>query len=722
MSGERVGAVSSAGHSPVGHSLHEIVTATLRQATALRPLLDESSALALDDMVKYTEAQICRIAVIGQVKAGKSCLINALIRRPHFLPTDVNPWTAVVTNLHFGVPSDAGAVYQFFDELDWARLGSGGRLHELSRRLGVTLDADTLSRQIQLMRDRAELRLGSEFRQLLGQQHRFAAASAEVLERYVCAGDLDRGAAAGIRPGHSVGRFADITKSADLYFDLAPFARPTLIMDTPGTNDPFLVRDQLSRDALDRVDVCIVVLNAQQALSSSDVGLLRLLHGLQKDRIVVFVNRIDLLADPEVEARAVLAHVRGKLAIEFPGSEIPVIVGSAMWAELALVPPAAVARLGREAIRVPLDLPEERAELMRRAGLEDLSRLISQLINDGPTLLRLRRTQNALLEMVSKVDLAMRDEIRSLDQHIAATREDSASIARRRAQMASDFKRLEVIPPAVARQVNIAVKEINLAKNMALRKLAAALRGIVRDEAEAARKALLQRPFSRNEHAWRYNTSRIRRDLEDRFLTIYREAAAELQKLERTINAWVLGAIKGLVPKDAIVIEQLPVNLIDPAPSIGALGWQVALELDEQWQAWWRLWHGQKQRARKLEELLGTEFQRAVEALIETATVELDDHVTAVSHRFSKLNQDLVVILKRRKAEIEAERRDPEAGKSTALLQTYHERRSDLEKDVNHCVRIATELTNLASRSMAIGDPPPEEVLESSVRPLAPTS
>lgn len=53
------------------------------------------------------EAHSCRIAVIGQIKAGKSSLINALIRRPDLLPTDINPSTAVITKLYFGARRNA---------------------------------------------------------------------------------------------------------------------------------------------------------------------------------------------------------------------------------------------------------------------------------------------------------------------------------------------------------------------------------------------------------------------------------------------------------------------------------------------------------------------------------------------------------------------------------------------------------------------------------------
>jgi predicted GTPase len=61
---------------------------------------------------------VCRIAVIGQVKAGKSSFVNALIGVPGLLPADVNPWTTAVTKLHFNcsnAPEGVAAAFKFFD-------------------------------------------------------------------------------------------------------------------------------------------------------------------------------------------------------------------------------------------------------------------------------------------------------------------------------------------------------------------------------------------------------------------------------------------------------------------------------------------------------------------------------------------------------------------------------------------------------------------------------
>src|SRR5690606_35832892 len=83
-------------------------------------------------------------------------------------------------------------------------------------------------------------------------------------------------------------------------------------------------------------DIYIVVLTARQALSSADVALLRILRGLHKERITVFINRIDELGDLVQDVPAIVKHVQAGLRREFPSTEIPVVAGSALWAEAAI--------------------------------------------------------------------------------------------------------------------------------------------------------------------------------------------------------------------------------------------------------------------------------------------------------------------------------------------------------------------------------------------------
>jgi len=96
------------------------------------------------------------ITFIGQVKAGKTSLINAMAGWPGLLPSDVNPWTSVVTSIHL-TPSwttgAAGANFRFFDPQEWDRLvEKGGRMGELASRAGAEEELEKVRRQVERMR------------------------------------------------------------------------------------------------------------------------------------------------------------------------------------------------------------------------------------------------------------------------------------------------------------------------------------------------------------------------------------------------------------------------------------------------------------------------------------------------------------------------------------------------------------------------------------------
>jgi Dynamin family len=248
----------------------------------------------VDDSLRLLDRLTCRIGLIGQVKAGKSSLTNALACKPDMLPTDVNPFTTVVTNLHFGrtdVPADVAAEFTFFQANEWEQLAAGVRhIRELTERLVPGFDVEQLHKQVDALRRRSEQRLGAGLSALLGQKHVFSSLSSELLLRYV-ASNLSA------TETENKDAYSDIVKAADLYFASSDFGFPTTIIDTPGTNDPFLVRDEIARRALESAHVHIVVLTSRQAMSAADVALLRILQGLRKDRIVVFINRIDELGN-----------------------------------------------------------------------------------------------------------------------------------------------------------------------------------------------------------------------------------------------------------------------------------------------------------------------------------------------------------------------------------------------------------------------------------------
>src|SRR5262249_47415641 len=126
------------------------------------------------------------------------------------------------------------------------------------------------------------------------------------------------------------------TKIAEIHLEGQPLGYPAVIIDTPGVNDPFLVRDEITHASLGDADIYLVVLTAQQPLSKSDLALLRMLRGLQKDRIIAVVNRTDILTAAAGDYQRLTAFVENALRQEFPHARIPVILASARWANAAL--------------------------------------------------------------------------------------------------------------------------------------------------------------------------------------------------------------------------------------------------------------------------------------------------------------------------------------------------------------------------------------------------
>ncbi len=276
------------------------------------------------------------ITMIGQIKSGKTSLVNAMIGRPELLPADVNPWTSVVTSLHLNAPLPADAPtasFQFFSQGEWDHLvENGGRIGELSSRAGADEELEKVREQIAEMREKTKARLGRKFELLLGQKHNYAELNDELVQRYVCMGDdfedMDE--------EDQQGQFADITKSADLYLTAEAIPMPLCLRDTPGVNDTFMMREQITINALRDSRICVVVLSAHQALSSMDMGLIRLIANVKSREVIIFVNRIDELSDPAAQVPEIRESILQTLA-DNNGPENPeVIFGSAYWANIAL--------------------------------------------------------------------------------------------------------------------------------------------------------------------------------------------------------------------------------------------------------------------------------------------------------------------------------------------------------------------------------------------------
>ncbi|MEX3015970.1 dynamin family protein [Gymnodinialimonas hymeniacidonis] len=273
------------------------------------------------------------VTLIGQVKAGKTALANAMAGTVGLLPSDINPWTSVVTSVHLSprrTKTQEKSSYRFFTDTEWSNLlTTGGRVGELASRAGADQELEKVRKQLEAMRDAARARLGDQFEMLLGQTHDYGYADSELVQRYVCLGDDSDGIPA-------QGRFADITRSADLYLSQPALPLPLCLRDTPGVNDTFMVREQITVNAIRGSRLCVVVLSAHQALSNVDLALVRLIANVPLRDVVIFVNRIDELADPAKDIPEIRASIEKTLKSLSIPAEAEILFGSAHWANAAL--------------------------------------------------------------------------------------------------------------------------------------------------------------------------------------------------------------------------------------------------------------------------------------------------------------------------------------------------------------------------------------------------
>ncbi len=93
----------------VGAALASAQKQIVNCGRSLAGLVEPAGQALIGEAINRLDQQVFRVAVVGQIKSGKSSFINAFVRQPRLLPTDVTPWTTTVTHLHFGEAAPGSA-------------------------------------------------------------------------------------------------------------------------------------------------------------------------------------------------------------------------------------------------------------------------------------------------------------------------------------------------------------------------------------------------------------------------------------------------------------------------------------------------------------------------------------------------------------------------------------------------------------------------------------
>ena len=564
------------------------------------------AARKLHHQLKHAEPSI---TMIGQVKAGKTSLVNALVGWPDLLPADVNPWTSVVTSLHLNphtVAEDNRASFRFFDMEEWSRLlDRGGRIGELASRAGAEEELEKVRAQVIEMREKSRARLGDKFELLLGQQHDYNYFDHELIERYVCLGDDFED---DFETSQAQGRFADITKSAELFVHRPELPMPMCIRDTPGVNDTFMIREQITIRAIRESRMCVVVLAAHQALSSVDLALIRMIANVKSREVVIVVNRIDELSDPVNQIPEIRESIRKTLIDHDGPTDAEIIFSSAFCGNAALLGrPEALDEDTRDALvewaqaEGILSDPDalEPAELVwELSGLPQINAALSARIADG--------VGQDLLDRVAKSAMNLANGLNASHQVISRRDSDNNLPPLDIGQLEGALKQIEQDSTA----------EMTAMFDEAIADFHKRLERSHRSFLERATGSLLQHLDEMGEsEVWQYDPTGLRILMRTAYQVFGRKAqSGTKQVLIRTAESYAALYHRLFEVSDEEFGIEAPSAPRIPSPVL--LGQTIALDLKGTW--WTRWWHkrrGFRAFATEFAEMIQSETDPIVQAL-----------------------------------------------------------------------------------------------------------
>ncbi len=593
----------------------EGLSPALAQRAEVLEILDGLIAQS-DAETAGTAKRLCRelralepaVTMIGQVKAGKTSLVNAMVGVPGLLPADVNPWTSVVTSLHV-CPQEAELPYvarfSFFEPEDWDRLTrKGGRVGELAGRSGAEEEAEKIRVQIEAMRDKTRRRLGRKFELLLGTSHEYGALSQELIERYVCLGDDFEDEAAG---PDSQGRFADITKAADLNISRPDWPMGLCLRDTPGVNDTFMMREQITIGAIRDSRLSVVVLSAHQALSAVDMALIRLISNVRSREVIIFVNRIDELSDPVRQIEEIRESIRETLRAHHGPHESQIVFGSAHWANLALKGDLSV--LDDEASEVLLSYAEHVASRVEREfGALELIWWLSGVPSLYAAIWN-RVTEGAARERLQSVSRAAMNLATGLSATVSVSPDEAAAACDGEIDISSMEQALGVLEGQV-------MSELDRALQASLEAAGQRLERAHQSFLERATAALVQHLDCYGEMApWSYDPAGLRLLLRSGFQVFARQLRGAATASGTAAAEQVSGIYARALDRQAEEFSIQPPVPPRLAPPV-LIGQTIALDLKGNWwRRWWSRRRGYERFAPEFHAMIEAETRPIVTAL-----------------------------------------------------------------------------------------------------------
>ena len=246
----------------------EAVSAFNDLAKVARILGENNQAIQIEELISRLNNETFNLVVVGEFSRGKSTFINAMLGK-RILPSSVNPTTAIISKISYG------------DRPKYELVFTNGYVQTLEEEKFLKLKA---SKEVGDDQDLQALQAKEE-----------------------------------------IDRWYASVKEAHVFYPLDFCKNNVEIIDTPGVNDLSETRVEITYGFLKNADAAILLLSAQQILSSSEIAFLKeQICGNQIKNFFVVINFKDMVgADKELElVEYVKEHLKKHLD---PGIKLPPI-------------------------------------------------------------------------------------------------------------------------------------------------------------------------------------------------------------------------------------------------------------------------------------------------------------------------------------------------------------------------------------------------------------
>lgn len=259
----------------------------------------------LNSLLENLQTQKFSLGITGVLSAGKSTFLNALLGQ-EVLGTSTIPETANLTILKYA--QEPYAQITFWNTKEWEEIQN-------------YMDEET----------KAKLLSSSDFQ---SQIQNFIAPQA--ITQKIAISDLPTYTSA-----NHPSKLCNLIKQTTLFTPLVFLENNVEIVDTPGLDDPIILREEITKSYIQKCDLLIHTMNASQAATQIDIDfILETLQTGNIARILILLTHIDLLSKKELEGvlNYTQQSIRNQLLKTMPNNQASLLLKRLDFIPLASYP------------------------------------------------------------------------------------------------------------------------------------------------------------------------------------------------------------------------------------------------------------------------------------------------------------------------------------------------------------------------------------------------